>query len=406
MFLKYLSSKSLSEKPDENGSILFQIICSVLLIMTVTIVIALIQQPKHTLRFVMVLSLLWTISLGLLHALRKYNTQTVAFIYISFLLMMILGFSFTGGGIKAHGIRLLPMIVMFAGLTLGRKSMWAFAILVSLGGLLLVAASYFNLLPMTSPIGQSPMTFWIYSLSGIFLLCYMENISVGRFNRTVDQLKRELMLRNESEEKYRVIFQSFQDIYYQTDMAGFVTIVTPSVKQRTGYDPKEVIGTNVANFYHQTEKRNDFIKLLLEKGSVHNYELELVTKGGKIKNVLASSHILYDNNGVPITIEGTLHDITRRKKDENLLRAQNEKLMRIAHLQSHIVRKPIANVLGIIDLLDLENPNDPTNLELIPQLETASKELDIIVKEIVQNTEGIREIVDSGTSKNEDATDL
>jgi PAS domain S-box-containing protein len=294
------------------------------------------------------------------------------------------------------------MIVLFAGLTVGRRAMWVFAILVSLAGLLLVMANYYELLPVKEAIGQTQLSYWIYSLSGIFLLCYVEHLSVGRFNNTVDRLKKELTLRRQSEEKYKVIFESFQDIYYQTDMEGIVTIVTPSIKHRAGYDPKEVIGNRVTDFYHKTEKRDGFITLLLKKGEVHNYELELVTKEKEIMNVLASSHIVYDSNGVPTAIEGTLHDITQRKKDENLMKEQNEKLIMVAHLQSHIVRKPIANVLGIINLLDLENPNDPTNLELIPKLETASKELDTIVNEIVQNTQQIREIIKANAPEKED----
>ena len=34
----------------------------------------------------------------------------------------------------------------------------------------------------------------------------------------------------ESEEKYRTIFESFQDVYYQTDLNGKITIISPSIK--------------------------------------------------------------------------------------------------------------------------------------------------------------------------------
>jgi PAS domain S-box-containing protein len=406
MFLKFLFAKPLCAEPDENSNILFKIICSILLIMTTTTVIAMIQQPKHLPRFAIAVFLLWMVSLILLFALKLQNTRIIATIYISFLLLMILGFSFTGGGVKAHGIRLLPMIVLFSGLTIGRKPMWAFAILVSLGGFLLILAEYYGLLPMVEPIGQTPWSYWIYSLSGIFLLCYMENLSVGRFNKTVDRLRQELDLRKQSEEKYKVIFDSFQDIYYQTDMRGTVILITPSIKKRAGYDPKEVIGNNVVDFYHKTEKRNNFITLLLEKGAVYNYELELVTKDRKIMDVLVSSHIVYDSNDIPIAIEGTLHDITQRKRNENLLKEQNQKLMQIAHLQSHIVRKPVANILGIIHLLDLENPDDPTNLELIPKLETAAKELDTIITEVVQSTNEINAIIKADTLTGKDLNEV
>lgn len=325
----------------------------------------------------------------------------MATLYVSFLLILILGFSATGGGIKAHGIRLLPMIVLFSGLTIGRKTMWGFAVLVSLGGLSLVVADYYGLLPMKEAIGQSPLSYWIYSVTAIILLCYMENLSVGRFNNTVDKFKQELSLRKESDEKYKAIFESFQDIYYQTDMTGIVTIITPSIKKRAGYDPKEVIGNDVINFYHKSEKRDNFVSALLEKGYLHNYELELKTKDGRIMDVLTSSHVVFSKNGEPIAIEGTLHDITQRKKNENLLREQNQKLMRVAHLQSHIVRKPIANIMGIIHLLDMEKPNDPTNLELIPQLENASKELDTIITEIVETTSSINRTVKAGMPESE-----
>ncbi|UPT70679.1 MAG: PAS domain S-box protein [Flavobacterium sp. JAD_PAG50586_2] len=401
MFFKYLFTKPLYAEPYDKSCILFKIIWSVLLVMTVSTVISIVQQPTHFLRYIMASTLLWGISLIFLYTLRKYNVERIATLYISFLLLLILGFSFTGGGIKAHGIRILPMVVLLAGLTIGRKTMWIFAVLVSLGGLSLVLADYYGMLPMKEAIGQSALSYWIYSVTGILLLCYMENLSVERFNHTVDKFKKELNLRKQSDEKYKAIFESFQDVYYQTDMSGIVTIVTPSIKKRAGYDPKEIIGNNVVDFYHQTEKRDNFVAVLLEKGYVHNYELELRTKDGKIKNVLTSSNIVFDKNKIPIAIEGTLHDITQRKKNEELLKEQNQKLMRVAHLQSHIVRKPIANVIGIINLLDLENPNDPTNLELIPQLETASRELDTIISEIVENTSGINRVVKSGIPESE-----
>lgn len=401
MFFKYLFSKPLYAEPYGKSCMLFKIICSVLLIMTVSSCVALIQNPTHFFRYTLAISLLWTISLLFLFALRRYDVKIIGILYISFLLFMILAFSSTGGGIKAHGIRLLPTVVLFAGLIIGRKTMWLFAVLVSLGGLFLVVADHYGMLPMEEAIGQSPFSYWIYSVTGILLLCYMENLSVERFNHTVEKLKRELSLRKQSDEKYKAIFESFQDVYYQTDMAGIVTIITPSIKKRAGYDPKEVIGNNVGDFYHQTENRDKFVSLLLEKGLVHNYELELMTKDGKIMNVLTSSHIVFDKDGQPIAIEGTLHDITQRKKNENLLKEQNQKLMRVAYLQSHIVRKPIANIMGIIHLLDLDNPTDPTNLELIPQLENASKELDTIITEIVETTCSINQTVKAGIIESE-----
>ncbi|MEJ7665676.1 MAG: PAS domain S-box protein [Hymenobacter sp.] len=39
------------------------------------------------------------------------------------------------------------------------------------------------------------------------------------------------------EEKFRSIFESFQDIYYRTDHEGNFTILSPSVQEVLGYNP-------------------------------------------------------------------------------------------------------------------------------------------------------------------------
>jgi len=48
-----------------------------------------------------------------------------------------------------------------------------------------------------------------------------------------------------SEEKYRSIFNTFDDLYYQTDMGGKISILSPSCKKITGWDAGELIGHQV-----------------------------------------------------------------------------------------------------------------------------------------------------------------
>jgi L-lysine 2,3-aminomutase len=88
-------------------------------------------------------------------------------------------------------------------------------------------------------------------------------------------------------------------------------------------------------------------------------------------------------------IEGTIHDITQRKNAEEIIKLKNEKLTEVAFLQSHIVRRPIANILGILHLINKDNPADPINLELIPKLEDVSNDLDDVIKQIVEKTNEI-----------------
>ncbi len=93
---------------------------------------------------------------------------------------------------------------------------------------------------------------------------------------------------------------------------------------------------------------------------------------------------VYENNEL-IGISFNSTNIDTRKKAELRVKEQNNDLMSIAWLQSHEVRKPVANILGLVDLL-----KDETNSEYLQYLQQSAEELDRIVREIVSMTNTIR----------------
>jgi len=127
---------------------------------------------------------------------------------------------------------------------------------------------------------------------------------------------------SESEEKYRSIFESFYDIYYQTDLEGNIKLVSPSILARAAYTPEELIGRPVTDVYANPSDREPFIQLLMKQGFVRDYELDLKAKDGRIFTVSATTHFIIGENGTPIGIEGILHDITERKKAEEQIKQQ------------------------------------------------------------------------------------
>lgn len=76
-------------------------------------------------------------------------------------------------------------------------------------------------------------------------------------------------------------------------------------------------------------------------------------------------------------------DITERVEVKKKINDQNRKLSEIAFMQSHNIRQPVANILGLISLFNFDNINDPINVELLLKLKTATKVFDSILKDIV-----------------------
>jgi PAS domain S-box-containing protein len=140
----------------------------------------------------------------------------------------------------------------------------------------------------------------------------------------LEQKKAEEAL-HESEAKYRKIFESLTDVYYRTDREGMVIEISPSVHTKAGWDPEDVIGHPVTDFYTDPSARETFTTSLKEAGAVNDYELQLLAKDGRVIDVSVSAHIVLDENGDPVGVEGVLRDITKRKRMEVALRESEEK---------------------------------------------------------------------------------
>lgn len=165
---------------------------------------------------------------------------------------------------------------------------------------------------------------------------------------TEEKMAQEAIL--ESEEKYRAIFESFYDVYYRTDKEGRITIISPSVKAQAGYDPEDVIGHPVTDFYENPSERDVFTQDVKEKGVVNDYELQLLAKDGRVIEVSASSKLVFDKNGRPIGVEGVLRDITGRKQAEEQLKAslkEKDVLLQEIH---HRVKNNMQIVSSLINL--------------------------------------------------------
>ncbi len=190
----------------------------------------------------------------------------------------------------------------------------------------------------------------------------------------VGRVKAEEKLR-ESESKYRKIFENVQDVFYQVDNEGNVLEISPSI-EAYGYKREEFIGKNFTEFYADPGDRIVFMKALSAKGEVTDYELRFKTKSGLVVYASINAHILLNDEGKPMGVEGSLRDITQRKMVEAELEEYREHLeqmveTRTAELEkatkaaeaanqakssflanmSHEIRTPMNAVIGFAQLL-------------------------------------------------------
>jgi len=141
-----------------------------------------------------------------------------------------------------------------------------------------------------------------------------------------ERMRAEESLR-ESEQKYRLLIESMQDVLIQLSPAGKVLYVSPAVKKFGGYDPESEIGSHISKYF---ENETDAVRAaeLLEKVLINGQSgyFEFIFKA-KDKKPFPVEHtfvpILKNNNVTAIQL--VLRDITKRKRAEEALRAGEER---------------------------------------------------------------------------------
>ncbi len=79
-------------------------------------------------------------------------------------------------------------------------------------------------------------------------------------------------------------------------------------------------------------------------------------------------------------------DITERLKTEEALIEQNERLKNIASLSSHELRRPVASMIGLLNIMDRENFSNPENEQIMNHMITVTQEIDEVIRLIVNKT--------------------
>ncbi len=133
-----------------------------------------------------------------------------------------------------------------------------------------------------------------------------------------------------SEEKYRHIFESYEDIYYRLDMDGDIIEISPSVEKTGGYLPSEVIGKPFSDFFSEKALIKSFTKSLLQDKTIQDKDIKLVQKNGKTMEASITARLLTDSKNNPIGSQGVIRDIGDRKKVEKKFKASEEKFRTLA----------------------------------------------------------------------------
>ncbi len=244
-------------------------------------------------------------------------------------------------------------------------------------------------IPVIILTGYTDMPFSIRSLQmGISDYLVKDSLSpLALYQSILHNIDRKkfILALEHSEKRYNDLFHlSPQPMWvYDVETYKFIDVNEAAVKNY-GYSLDEFLGMGIKDIRPKEDLHNllnhldDFGR---EDESYRNRIGKHRFKDGKEIDVEIHSKFLILNNKKTRVV--LANDITERTLYINAIENQNEKLKEIAWKQSHIVRAPLARLMGLADLLNDDlNGLSEEQVFFLKEIVNSANELDNIIKEI------------------------
>lgn len=195
----------------------------------------------------------------------------------------------------------------------------------------------------------------------------------------------------ESEQKYADLFHlSPQPMWvYDADTLRFLN-VNKAAFNHYGFSYEEFMNMSIAEIRPKEDIPNmleSIEKMKSDKSGVFRGILNHKKKDGSVIRVeIISNPLSFDEKNTWLVLA---NDITSKLKYLEAIETQNEKLRDIAWIQSHMVRAPLARLLGLVEILKNENLSKEELIDFLNHVKDSASELDDVVRDIVEKAQKI-----------------
>ncbi len=169
--------------------------------------------------------------------------------------------------------------------------------------------------------------------------------------------------------------------------------ISSGLAQSLGYSKAEIENLDQISWerHIHPEDFSELIKELIhhfkyKRNQAFKKEFRMINKGNETIWVLCfGKTITWSQEGSPLSAQGILLDITERKKQELWLQEHYYFLKELAFNQSHTLRARVANILGLLEIINIEQQS-PESKKIIGILKKETLHLDLALKKSIKES--------------------
>jgi PAS domain S-box-containing protein len=147
---------------------------------------------------------------------------------------------------------------------------------------------------------------------------HLDSRSVRHAIRCAVERQRECVALIDEKESYHAIFDHLVEGIYRTTPDGRFLLVNQALARICGYESPMALMASTKDIawrlYVEPGRRDEFIRLMQERNTLVGFESEVRRRDGTVIWVSENCRAVRDNQGRVLYYEGTVKDITERKR--------------------------------------------------------------------------------------------
>ncbi|MBM7555783.1 PAS domain S-box protein [Halanaerobacter jeridensis] len=187
----------------------------------------------------------------------------------------------------------------------------------------------------------------------------------------------------ESEERYRGLVESQQDLIVRVDNNNKFTYVNQAYCDTFGKTKEELVGSSFTPLIHEDDRADTLEAMEELKTSPYRVYIEqrAMTVDGW-RWIAWEDYAIRDENGEIKEIQGVGRDITELKEAQQKAEAANKAKSEFLANMSHEIRTPLSAVIGFSELLE-KMTEDSKQLKYLESIKTAGNTLLTLINDIL-----------------------